>query len=179
MGGLRIADYSIAILGHMSQQNTLTINQGDFLIFIDRALDKMTDIVSELGDDLANQKPDLPGANSPYAILTHCIGVIDYWIGSLIAGRGIPRDRPAEFTAQGKATDIRSRVDAVKNRLREDIPKIDGLSTPKHGPIGYNPTGGPENWTEGAALIHTYEELAQHLGHMDITRDILLHGMSG
>ena len=92
MGGLRIADYSIAILGHMSQQNTLTINQGDFLIFIDRALDKMTDIVSELGDDLANQKPDLPGANSPYAILTHCIGVIDYWIGSLIAGRGIPQN---------------------------------------------------------------------------------------
>ena len=67
----------------------------------------------------------------------------------------------------------------MKNRLREDITKIDGLSAPKDGPVGYNPAGGPDNWTEGAALIHTYEELAQHLGHMDITRDILLDGTSG
>jgi len=34
----------------------------------------MLDIVTRLGDDLANRHLDLPGANSPYAILTHCLG---------------------------------------------------------------------------------------------------------
>ena len=29
-------------------------------------------------------------------------------------------------------------------------------------------------WTVGAALIHAYEELAQHLGHLEVTADLLL-----
>ena len=28
-------------------------------------------------------------------------------------------------------------------------------------------------WTVGAALIHAYEELAQHLGHLEITADLV------
>ena len=162
----------------MSEQATLTINQNDFLIFIDRALDKMLQIIEELGDDLANQEPDLLNANSPYGILTHCIGVIDYWTGNLIGDRGILRDRPAEFAARGTATDIRIRVEAVKQRLREDIANLDGPAEPSEPLAGYNPSGGPDNWTQGAALIHTYEELAQHLGHMDITKDLLLRDIS-
>ena len=162
------------MLGHMPEQKPLSINPDDFLLFTDRALDKMLRIIEELGDDLANQKPDLPEANSPYAILTHCIGVADYWISNLIGNRGIPRDRPAEFTATGTAAEIRPRVQTLKQRLREDIAKLDGPAAPKHGqPTSYNPAGGPANWTQGAALIHTYEELAQHLGHMEITRDLL------
>jgi hypothetical protein len=33
---------------------------------------------------------------------------------------------------------------------------------------------GCEGWTQGAALLHTYEELAQHRGQMEITRDIVM-----
>ncbi len=158
----------------MPNNETLTIDQNDFLIFIDRAFDKMFLAVEDLGDDLINLKPDLPGANSPYAILTHCIGVVDYWIGNLIGDRGFVRDRPAEFAAKGKVADIRVRVDEVKQRIREDIVKIDGPADTGEPLSGYNPEGGPDNWTQGAILIHTYEELVQHLGHMDITKDLLL-----
>jgi hypothetical protein len=164
------------MLRRMSDQKVLTINQSDFLIFIDRSLDKMLSIVEELGDGLANLEPELPGANSPYGILTHCIGVIDYWMGNLIGDRGFVRDRPAEFAATGTAAEIRVRVEAVKQRLREDVSKIDGPAGLSEPLSGYNPAGGPDDWTQGAALIHTYEELAQHLGHMDITRDLLVRG---
>ncbi len=159
----------------MPEQKPLSINQDDFLLFAERAMDQMLQIIEELGDDLANLKPDLPDANSPYAILTHCIGVADYWTGNLIGNRGIPRDRPAEFTATGTAAEIRPRVQALKQRLREDIAKLDGPAAPRESPASYNPAGGPANWTQGAALIHTYEELAQHLGQMEITRDLLRH----
>ena len=33
--------------------------------FVDRAVGGMAGIVRDLGDDLANQRPGLPGANSP------------------------------------------------------------------------------------------------------------------
>jgi hypothetical protein len=51
------------------------IDKDTFLGFCDEALVAMRDMVVELGDQLANRRPDLPGANSPFAILTHCLGV--------------------------------------------------------------------------------------------------------
>jgi hypothetical protein len=33
---------------------------------------------------------------------------------------------------------------------------------------------GYDGWTQGAALLHAYEELAQHHGQMEITRDMLM-----
>src|SRR5262249_61249582 len=69
--------------------------------YVDRAVDQMTAIVTELGDDPANRKPGLPGANSPYAILRHCLGVMEFWGGQVVAGREITRDRDAEFRAHG------------------------------------------------------------------------------
>jgi hypothetical protein len=32
----------------------------------------------------------------------------------------------------------------------------------------------PRGQTQGGALVHLYDELAQHLGHMEITRDVLV-----
>src|SRR5579884_213282 len=71
----------------------------DLLEFIERAIDGLSAILEDLGDELANRRPDLPGANSCFAILTHCLGVMEYWGGEVIAGRSIVRDRPAEFLA--------------------------------------------------------------------------------
>src|SRR5438876_8347136 len=47
--------------------------------YVDRAVEAMADIVGDLGDDLANTRPGLPGANSPYVILRHCLGVMEFW----------------------------------------------------------------------------------------------------
>jgi hypothetical protein len=77
------------------------VAKDDYLWFVDAALEAMITIVVTLGDDDANARPDLPGANSPYVILTHCLGVMEDWGGRMVAGRAIIRDRPAEFTASG------------------------------------------------------------------------------
>src|SRR5205807_5775164 len=69
----------------------LVVSDADFLWFVDQALDAMVRIVRELGDD-ANRRPELPGANSPYAILYHSLGVMEYWGGAMVAGRTIERD---------------------------------------------------------------------------------------
>jgi len=79
----------------------LRISTEDYLWFVDHALDAMVRIVTELGDDDANRRPGLPGANSPYAILAHCVGVMEFWGGAMVAGRTVVRDRDAEFRARG------------------------------------------------------------------------------
>ena len=152
----------------------------DFLYFINVALDGMVRIVEELGDERVNLRPDFPGANSPYAILYHCVGCTNYWIGGLIAGRQVTRDREAEFQAQGTVADIRQAVGALKNQLQKDIKKVKGDRLLAHSDAllqlkERTTQQGVRNWRQGKALINAYEELSQHHAQMEITRDILMH----
>lgn len=78
----------------------------DYLCFVDEALGAIAEVLLVLGDDAANARPGLPGANSPYAITTHCLGVMEYWGGARLAGRAVERDRPAEFTASGSVDEL-------------------------------------------------------------------------
>src|SRR2546421_3170642 len=149
------------------------VSTEEYLYATDRALDGMVGIVTALGDDLANRTPSLPGANSPYALLTHCLGVVSYWAGALVAGREVSRDRDAEFTASGSVAGLADRAWQVMARFAEDVaaadPRAPLRATP---PAGF---GGPtRELDQGAALMHVYEELAQHHGQMEILRDYLV-----
>lgn len=136
----------------------------------DRALTGMARILEDLGDDLANTRPDLPDANSPFAIVTHCVGVLDFWVGGCVAGREVVRDRAAEFAATGQAADLVARVNLARERLAEDIAGVDmtaPVTIDRDHPLLREPV------SKGAALLHAYEELAQHHGQLELTRDIL------
>lgn len=153
----------------------MEITPEDYLVFVDRALDGMTGIVEELGQELANKKPDISGANSPYAILFHCVGVCNYWIGTLLAGRQVGRDRLAEFHAKGSVHELSLAVQNLKRQIKLDLEGVDGVKPLAVVPnAAYTPMPGYDQWTQGAVLIHVYEELAQHHGHMELTRDILV-----
>jgi hypothetical protein len=148
------------------------ISIDDFLYYVDDALDAMVRIVSELGDELANRRPDVPGANSPFAILTHCLGVMEYWGGEIVAGRTIVRDRAAEFRATGSVAELAQRVQRARQQLRADIAALDPFGPPRGCPRVADSTL-PLARTQGGALLHIYEELAQHRGQLEITRDVL------
>jgi hypothetical protein len=151
---------------------TLLLTDEEYLWFVDRALHGMAEILAELGDDLANQRPDLPGANTPYAIVTHCLGVVEYWAGHLVAGRDVVRDRDAEFVAFGPVDELLRRVDAARGQLRADVAAAD-----PRAPLRSTPAAGLQDMrpdlSQGAALQHVYEELAQHRGQLEITADLL------
>jgi Protein of unknown function (DUF664) len=148
------------------------ISIDDFLYYVDDALDGMVRIVSELGDDLVNRRPDMPGANSPFAILTHCLGVMEYWGGEIVAGRSIVRDRPAEFRATGRVAELTARTERARQQLRADVAALDPFGPPRGDPHIKDSTL-PLARTQGGALLHIYEELAQHRGQLEITRDVL------
>lgn len=147
------------------------ITREDYLHFAVRALRGMSAIVSELGDDLANRRPPVTGANSPYVVLHHCLSVIDYWVGHLVAGRPTDRDRDAEFRASGPVRPLLRRVDDAVARLRDDVAAVERFDAPLRAtpPADFQGPGGTV--TRGGALVHVYEELAQHHGQMEILRD--------
>jgi hypothetical protein len=149
------------------------ISVEDYLSFVDAALDGMVSIVTELGDELANRRPDLPGANSPYVILTHCLGVMEYWAGHLVAGRRIERDRDAEFRAAGPVADLVERTRRARRQLEADLTNLEPFAAPRGTPRP-DDAEVPRGRTQGGALLHVYEELAQHRGQMEGCRDVLL-----
>jgi hypothetical protein len=144
----------------------------DYLSFVDDALDGMIDIVSDLGDDLANRRLDMPGANSAYAVLTHCLGVMEYWAGELVAGRTIERDRDAEFRARGPVAELVDRVGAARRRFADDVARVEPASLLRGTPWPQD-RDLPLGRSQGGALFHVYEELAQHRGQMEQARDVL------
>ncbi len=139
----------------------------------------MADILTVLGDDLANRRPDLAGANSCYAIVNHCIGVVDYWAGSFIAGQRIPRGRDSEFTATGRVDELLERLTALQQRLPAwvEVALTEGI---RDRSVADGVRGGTTRATVLAtatpewALLHILHDIAQHVGHLEITRDLLL-----
>jgi hypothetical protein len=145
----------------------------EFLWFAGDALDQMVAALRRLGDERVNGRPDLPGANAPFAIVTHCLGVLEFWGGATVAGRTITRDREAEFRATGRVEELVERVDAARRQLATDVA---GLvpSDPVRFPAAPDGADLPYGRTQGAVLLHILEELYQHLGQLELTRDILL-----
>lgn len=154
------------------------ISKADYWYFTERAIEGMAAIVRDLGDDLANTRPALPGANTPFALFTHCLGVIEAWVGGFIAGRPVIRDRDAEFLAQGEVDDLLARAEQVSRQFHADL-----LAADMSAPLAATPPAdfeGPDrDLTCGAALQHVYEELAQHHGQMEQMRDLVIAVRAG
>jgi uncharacterized protein DUF664 len=147
----------------------------ELISYVERALDEMTVIVTGLGDDAANQRPDLPGANSPYVILRHCLGVMDFWGGHVVAGRAVDRDREAEFRAAGPVAGLLEATDEAKVRFRANAASAEPGAPVRGTRPGMTP-GALEIVSQGSSLLHVLEEVTQHLGQMEITRDLLRRG---
>ena len=133
----------------------------------------MLDIVADLGNGLANTAPGLPGANTPYQLVFHCCGMLEWWTHEVALGQPVGRDRDGEFTATGTVEQLRARVEQVVSRLELDLPAIDLGASPVGRPSDHY-VGTPIADTNRGVLLHVLEELAQHHGHLELTRDLLV-----
>ena len=150
----------------------------EYLRYCDQALDAYAAIVTELGDDLVNARLDgIPGSNSAFALVTHVQGMTTRWVRTVNRGIVVPRDRPAEFTATGTVDDALRIVEATRAVLHEDA----RAASPRELPVNpaHEKDGSISYETQGDVLLHVYEELAQHLGQLEVTRDVLLATRAG
>lgn len=142
------------------------------LLHIDRALDGMRATVTDLGDELANAPTGLAGDNTAYQLLRHCCGVLEWWGGHVLADRPTDRDREAELNSSGTVADLLDLLAAQRRRFAGDLGAFDGPAAPR-GRLRERDLDRDEVQTQAGVLMHVYEELAQHRGHLELTADVV------
>lgn len=143
------------------------------LSIADEVLDGYVVALGTLDDDTVNHSPAPGTVNTAFALVKHVHGMTRYWGGSVISGLAFPRDREAEFRATGTIDDALHLVDEI----RAELPTW-ADNAAQHGVLDPSAKGtsrtdvadaGPE-WI----LAHMVRELSQHLGHLEVCRDIVV-----
>lgn len=140
---------------------------------VERCWSVMTAVLEDLDPADLGRRPPLPGANSPYAIVHHCVEMSRWWLGAFGCGLDLPRDRSAEFVAEGERAQLLARVEQVridtigwtKQMLQQGVAGRDAQGTTASTDL--------QTVTPQWVVLHVVHELAQHLGHLQLTRDVL------
>ena len=149
------------------------ISVDEFLLFCDRTIDGFAETAARLDDQAVNQPP-FTGASSAAQLTVHALAAATYWCEHEVAGRPTSRERDSEFTATATVAELQQRCTETKAALRALAPELESATEVQGPSRTQKPLGQP--WTVGACLIHAYEELAQHLGHVEMTADMLING---
>lgn len=151
----------------------MEVTADDWLILVDDAFGQMLSKADSLGM-LVSSAPPLPGANSVYAIVTHCVGMCRWWVEHAILGHPTQRDRASEFTAEGTVEELREMVADLRRTLVDLLRAVDQTSVPLAvGAAESSAEWRRWSWSVGGIMAHVIEELFQHAGHVDITTDLL------
>jgi uncharacterized damage-inducible protein DinB len=113
-----------------------------------------------------------PGAdmNSLAVLVVHITGAERYWIGDVVMGEESGRDRNSEFLTAGLSEDaLAALLDGSLDYVRK---AFDGLSVEQLAEVRISPRDGRE-YTVAWAIAHVLEHTALHLGHMQITNQLL------
>lgn len=130
-----------------------------------------------LSDEELNTLVPLPDANTLAAIATHTLGAGQYWSLTLVAGQEIPRDRPAEFRAVSHGPELVARFEGWIAALQTMLATLPPEAL---GPLPDPPAGrrlqaiGDAPLTGRDCLLHAIDHTATHLGHMQLTRQLVL-----
>lgn len=132
---------------------------------IDKVLDR-------LDDDTVNQRPPGWGTNSVAGLVVHCCELAPSWFATPGLGRPTERDRASEFAATATLTELRARIDEAVERTLALAGELDaGPTALDHELRAFLPGA---DHSDGALVLHVFEELFQHLGHMEVTADALV-----
>lgn len=149
--------------------------EGVLVRLIATKFDELMDLVSQLDDDSANTVLPVEGSNSVVQLLSHCCGMMRHWSSSVNLGIEVPRDRDAEFEAVMPVAEALELAAEARSAFLDDVERTDLSGVPK-----VIPPGRQVFWTVTAktVLLHVLEEICQHLGHAEVTRDVVLGGMA-
>ncbi|MEE9247245.1 MAG: DUF664 domain-containing protein [Dehalococcoidia bacterium] len=152
--------------------------------FINGLLSKAKGHLEGLSREALNWRPLDGETNSVAAIAAHMCGVTIWWIVQGLAGEDAGRDRDSEFRAVvddqglitfwGERTTLPSLIERAKSTVESTSEGFqadaldDVINMPRMAPC-----------TKRWAFVHTIDELAQHLGHMELTIQLWAGGEKG
>jgi hypothetical protein len=149
--------------------------------YVREKIAQLHEAVAGLSEDDLNRAPDLPGANTPYVIVTHTLGNMRAWVLGIVCGQELRRDRPAEFRSHGKYEELKDSANGLTGEVTAALEALD----PKTLDDRFVPP--QELWGEGQpreiarrdGFAHVLEHAGIHLGHIQMTLALLLKSQSG
>lgn len=136
--------------------------------------------LEDVSDAVLNAPLQLPEMNTLFALATHIAGSSEFWVLEMAGGKHVGRDRPAEFHARGTRAELVTLYERWLTDVHEVLERfpheeMDRLTT---SPEEYRTTGGlgDKQLTVRECLLHAVEHAALHLGHIQITRQLLASG---
>lgn len=156
-------------------------------VLADELLPTLRTVVAQLGGDepgtLVHTRPTAAGSpwpsNTAAAIVHHLCGVLSSWGAACLGGEQITRDRGAEFVFAGPVGPELDRLESLVDRLpgwiaaarsRSELMEPTGTAFDVHR-ARRNGT-----LTIDWVLAHILHDVAAHVGHLELTRDVLLAG---
>ncbi|HVP05238.1 MAG TPA: DinB family protein [Dehalococcoidia bacterium] len=127
--------------------------------------------LNSLSEAELNRAPDLPGANSPYVIVTHTLGNMRAWVLGIICGLDLRRDRPAEFASRGTYEELGVAARKLSGEIEKALESLDPATladrfVPKQELWG---EGQPREIARRDGFAHVLEHAGIHLGHLQMT----------
>lgn len=139
--------------------------------YVQHAFQQMLVIAERLGDEKVGLRPLGPRTNAVAALIVHCCGMAEFWLGHVARGRHSSRNRDAEFTATATVAELHVLVEHSLETVLSDLSRIEaGEAVPGHEARAHLVGGGSDD----SLVLHVLEELFQHLGHMELAADALL-----
>lgn len=115
-----------------------------------------------------NWAPTNDATNSLYVLATHVIGSEHGWIYEILGNGEKTRQRPTEFMAQGTSLDALraeyARVAVETQRVLEGLTEADLASTRYRQDRG--------NVSVRWILLHVIEHASEHVGQMELTKQL-------
>jgi hypothetical protein len=133
--------------------------------------DEIVKVLEGLPEEALDWKP-IQGqgelaTNSLAAMATHVAGSATYLIKEVVGGQSVHRDRPAEFEARGiSVSALKTRLDGAVKTMEETLASLNDQQL--DGDRKYRDRTAKVRWI----VFHVVEHTAQHVGHMQLTRQL-------
>ena len=140
-----------------------------FVDMLDKLHVECKETLQGLGPNQLDWRPG-DDENSIAVLVAHIAGAEKFWVGDCIMQESSNRDRPAEFAIRGQAADTLASV--LDDSLDYVRGALSSLSDEVLIELRAHPRSG-EGITVAWALSHIIQHTALHLGHMQITKELL------
>ena len=144
-----------------------------YLTTLNELQDQIKSLLEGLPQEALDWRP-IPGegelaTNSLAAVIAHLAGSETYFMKEIIGRQPIQRDREAEFVTRGvNVSALRTRLEAAAKSAEEV------LSPMTEGQLEEGRKFRDRQVTVRWSILHVIEHTAQHVGHMQLTRQLWL-----
>ena len=133
--------------------------------------DRLLETINGLDDEAVNWRPPVPGANSLLVLVTHAVASAEEHVVGNAAGKTVVRNRDAEFATTGGSGHLAARAAEVRRRIDDALGGLEGRLDEERDPPFRSWPG--SRTTVRDRLIHSVSHTAEHVGHAQLTRDLI------